>query len=97
MRVCDPVSEELDDEGLKAHSCAQIQVGMHLRVFLGPIQREAGKEDNDAYLEGEDCVEHIVHKKHKVTDLPRGLLRVTHDFRISAYVYSDAVTIFTVL
>lgn len=70
---------------------------MQLRVFLGPIQREAGKKDHYADLEGEDCVEHVVHKEHQVADLPRGLLRVAHDFRISAYVYSDTVTVFTVL
>ena len=86
MGVGHPVSEELDDPGSHIHMGRQIQISMGGCVFVGPHHRERGEKDNDAYLEGEHCVEHNVHLLHQVADLTRGLLHILHYLSLPTHI-----------
>jgi hypothetical protein len=66
-------------------------------VVLHPEQRKGGPAGNEAELEEEDGVEHVVHLAHDVRNLLRWLLLVHHDLGLVADIDGNTIAVRCVL
>jgi hypothetical protein len=55
--------------------------------MIVPSSRDRGIGYDQAKLESENCIEHIIHLDHDIADLFRRLLGVHHNLRFIANVY----------
>lgn len=74
---------------IAADAATQVKVGSNFLVVTVPDKRNRGVGANKHELEGENCVEHVVHLGHNVTDLLWRLLSIHHDLGFVADVYDD--------
>lgn len=69
---------------------------MLLSVLAGPVKGERGEQNDDADLEGENCVKHHVHFLHQVADLSGRFLCILHYFRVISNIDNDAIAILSI-
>jgi len=66
VRIGHLVGEVVGDPLFEVHLAFDVQINVHLLIFLVPEEGQRCPETNKQELEGEDGVKHLVHCFHKI-------------------------------